>query len=414
MKEMFAEVFASIRMNKQRSILAGVSTAWGIFMLIVLVGVGQGLIRGISSNYDYMSYNILHIRPGTTAMPFMGRQEGRKINLDENDAVFLKSQFPDVVSRVIPMVNKEMYASKGRYSTQLQVWGVAPGFMNAMYIQVKYGRDINDLDLLNHRKVCLLSTRLSSLLLSTKGPDALGQYVELGGVPFMVVGIYEPVRSFILVNDAFVPQPTATFLWEPSGNYDELCLFLDGLETKEANEEFNMELYDAMGRYKSFDSSDMAALNIEENMDFFLLVRGLLGTVSIVIWIIGLLALVSGIVGVGNIMFMSVKDRTFELGLRRVLGASDFSIMSLVLLEAIITMLIFGYVGMMAGIGVMRLVSIMTADMGSSAYNVFGSMDVEISMVLAANVVLVIGGLIAGWAPARQAIRMELTEALNS
>ena len=166
--------------------------------------------------------------------------------------------------------------------------------------------------------------------------------------------------------------------------------------------------------FKGFDSADVAALNMEENMDFFLLVSGLLTTVSIAIWIIGLLALVSGIVGVGNIMFMSVKDRTFELGLRRVLGASDFSIMSLVLLEAIITMLIFGYVGMMAGIGVMRIVSVMTADMGSSAYNVFGSMDVEISMVLAANVVLVIGGLIAGWAPARQAIRMELTDALNS
>ncbi len=414
MREMLAEVFASIRMNKQRSILAGVSTAWGIFMLIVLVGVGQGLIRGVSSNYDYMSYNIMHIKPGTTAMPFMGHQDGRRITLDINDADFIYAQFPDVVSSIIPIVNKELLASRGRYNTITQICGVTPGYMNARYIQVTEGRDINDLDLQGRRKVCLLSERMASLLLSTEGPDALGQYVELGGVPFMVVGIYKPVRSFILVDDVFVPQPTSTFLWEPSGHFDELCLFLDGLDTKEANEEFKAELFDAMSKHRSFDPTDVSALDLEENMDFFLLVSGLLGAISLAIWIIGLLALVSGIVGVGNIMFMSVKDRTFELGLRRVLGASDFSIMSLVLVEAIITMLIFGYVGMLAGIGVMRLVSISTADMGNSAYNVFGSMDVRLSMVLAANLVLIVGGVIAGWAPARQAIRMEITDALNS
>ena len=414
MKEMLAEVLASIRMNKQRSILAGVSTAWGIFMLIVLLGVGQGLIRGISSNYDYMSYNVMRVMPGTTSMPFNGRRENRKLTLDKDDAAFISSQFSDVAERVIPMIREDILASKGRYSTATEVIGTAPGYMPAQYISVRYGRDINDIDIMNRRKVCLLSSRMASLLLSAKGSEALGQYVLLGGIPFMVVGVYEPVRSFILVNDIYTPLSTANFIWRPSGHYDEICMFLKGLDTKELNEEFKAGFFDAMSAHLDYDPSDVAALSLEENMDFFLLITGLLGTVSLVIWIIGLLALASGVVGVGNIMFIAVKDRTFELGLRRVMGASDFSIMCLVLLEAIITMLIFGYVGMMAGIGVMRLVSIGTADMGSSAYNVFGSMDVQLSIVIAANVVLIIGGIIAGWAPARQAIRMELTEALNS
>lgn len=414
MKEMFAEVFASIRMNKQRSILAGVSTAWGIFMLIVLLGVGQGLIRGISSNYDYMSHNVMRVIPGTTAIPYNGRSENRRITLDAEDAAYIMEQFPDVVSNAVPMIKKDILASRGRYNTATQVCGTAPGYMPAQYIQVVAGRDINDMDLQQRRKVCLLSTRMASLLLSSDGEDALGRYVRLGGIPFMVVGVYEPVRSFILVNDIYVPLSTASFLWRPDGHYDTICLFLEGLDTKELNEEFKQRLFVTLGRRLEYDPGDVAALSLEENMDFFLLVTGLLGTVSLVIWIIGILALVSGIVGVGNIMFMSVKDRTFELGLRRVLGASDFSIMSLVLLEAIITMLIFGYVGMMAGIGVMRLVSLSTANMGNSMYNVFGSMDVRLSIVIAANVVLIIGGIIAGWAPARHATRMELTEALNS
>lgn len=414
MKEMLSEVFASIRMNKQRSILAGVSTAWGIFMLIVLLGVGQGLIRGISSNYDYMSHNVMHVIPGTTSMPYSGHRDNRQLTLDAEDAEFIGSQFADVVSNVIPMVKEDILASKGRYSTATQVCGATPGYMFAHYIHIVQGRDINELDIQNRRKVCVLSGRTASLLLSTDGEDALGKYVNVGGVPFMVVGIYEPVRSFILANDIYVPLSVATFLWRPNGHYDEICLFLDGLDTKESNEQFKESLFGTMSRHLEFHPEDVAALSLEENIDFFLLVTGLLGIVSVAIWIIGVLALMSGIVGVGNIMFMSVKDRTFELGLRRVMGASDFSIMSLVLLEAIFTMLIFGYVGMMAGIGVMRLVSVLTADMGNSMYNVFGSMDVQISIVIAANVVLIIGGIIAGWAPARQAIRMELTEALNS
>lgn len=414
MREMLAEVFASIRMNKQRSILAGVSTAWGIFMLVVLLGAGQGLIRGISSNYDYMSRNIMRIVPGTTAMPYNGRQEGRDIILTSDDGEFLANEFPDVVSRVLPMIKQDIQASRGKYNTVTQSCGVVPGYMDCRYIRIFCGRDINDLDIQGRRKVCMLSRRMASLLLSSDDEDALGKYVQLGGVPFMVIGIYESVRSYIMVNDVYVPLSTSMFIWRPSGHYDEICLFLEGLDTKEANEEFKQLVFETMGKHEGYDVRDIAALSLEENMDFYLMVTGLLGVVSLAIWCIGILALVSGVVGVGNIMFISVKERTFELGLRRVMGASDLSIMGLVLIEAVITMLIFGYVGMMSGVGLMRFISASTADMGNDTYSVFGSMDVKVSIVIAANVVLVIGGIIAGWAPARHAIRMELTDALNS
>lgn len=413
MREMLSEVFASIRMNRQRSILAGISTAWGMFMLIVLLGVGQGVIRGIGSNYNYMRRNIMRIIPGTTALPFNGRQEGRDIVLDSDDADFIRAQFGTVVSDVLPMVGREMLASRGKNSTVTTMHGVTPGYHDAKYVRVRQGRDINGLDVENNRKVCVISERMASQLLPGES-EAVGSYIQIGGIPFQVVGIYRPVRSFILVNDIFVPLSTSVFLWEPSGHYDEIDLFLEGLDTKEKNEEFKQLLFEAMGAWKGFDSADVAALSLEENMDFFLMITGLLGAVSIAIWIIGILALVSGIVGVGNIMFISVKDRTFELGLRRVMGASDASIITLVITEAVITMLIFGYVGILAGIGTMRLVSLGTAGMGTADYNVFGSMDVQLSIVLISNVVLIAGGVIAGLGPALNATRMELTEALNS
>ncbi len=408
MNELLSEVMLSMRSNKMRIALTGFSIAWGMFILVVLLGAAGGFQRGIARTFHFDSPQVVQLSTGLTSKPYGGYQTGRSITLNLADTALLSSIDREVIQHVFPSVVERLRVNNGIRYAQIPMTGCTPGFISVNYNKIAKGRDINQLDIESQSKVCVVTQRLAKERFGDGNP--IGQQVTVDGLLFMVVGVSQSMTSNDNSLGAYVPISTMMTLYRPQGNIDAVRLEVSNLNTADENDAIVSKLRTVVARAKECSPDDFRAIQVDNPYESVLQVQNVLTTIGAFVWVIGIATLLAGIVGVSNIMLITVKERTRELGVRKAMGASNSSIIRLVLLESVIITMIFGYVGLMAGIGLTQLLN---SALGS-VFPMFQNPTVQFLPVIICNLVMILAGLVAGYVPAKRATTIKLVEALTS
>ena len=396
--------------NKLRTFLTGFAISWGIFILIVLLAAGNGLMNGVSEEFIDQSTNVYMIYSGETSIPFKGHGTNRSIMFTDKDIRFLETEVKEV-EQVSPRIYQNGFANFGDKSGSIFVQGVKPVFKDINNTKMLEGRFISELDEKSSEKFIVIDDNMCKKLFDDE-VSSLGQFVIVSGIAYKVVGVCEGEGRSDGGN-GYVPFSTLKKITRQS-DYWMLHFTVKGLETKEDNEAFTEYLRTQLARLHEFDPDDTSAVYIRSRQEEYLQTMKIFNTLQLFIWIIGFAMLISGIVGVSNIMRITVKERTNEIGIRKALGAKSRSILASIVTESLIITTIFGYIGMWLGM--------VTAEVGGNilskvqegkeiSLNIVPSIDIRI--VLMATALLIVCGVLAGFFPARNAVKIKPIEAMN-
>lgn len=414
MLDLFQEIYATIIRNKLRTILTGFAVTWGIFMLIVLLGAGNGLLHAFEGQNRNIKMNSIKIFPGFTSIPFHGWQQGRKITLKEQDRLFTQQTFHENVISTGANISHTSTLSFKKEIQSIELQGVFPNYTELENIQMKKGRFINQRDMEEKRKTIVLHEKTANIFFNGKNP--IGQYINSQGVAYKVIGIYTDLNMF--TPPAFIPFTTLQLIYQKGDTIDNIIFTTKGLTNEAKNEQFQHDYKAALGELKQFASDDGSAIWIWNRFTQYLQQQSAEQILRIAIWVIGIFTLLSGIVGVSNIMLITVRERTHEFGIRKALGAKPSSILWLIISESITITTFFGYIGMVTGIGVTeyinQLMGKQTVDIGITSMTVFENPTVDISIAIQATLTLIIAGTLAGLFPALKAIKIKPIEALRA
>lgn len=415
MRDLLQEILGTVMRNKLRTVLTGLSVAWGIFILIVLLGAGNGLIHAFELNSGNVVMNSVKVYPGTTTKPWQGMQEGRNVELEQEDCRLAAVRFPDNIMEVGATVSQNAVdITYGKDHVSITLEGVMPSLVQIEGIKLVEGRFINQLDMQENRKVMVLHKKTVEMLFPRE--SALGKMIKVNGLAFKVVGIYDDQNFFS--PSVYVPYNTLSLLYAKGNLVDNLMFTTRGLTDEKTNERFEDDFRTMLAHRHQFDASDNGAVWIWNRFTQYLQQQQATSILHIAIWVIGIFTLISGIVGVSNIMLITVRERTHEFGIRKALGASPFSILRLIIAESVLITTFFGYVGMVAGILATeymdRLFGQQTVDVGVFSATVFHNPTVDISVAIQATLTLIIAGTSAGFFPARKAVMIRPIEALRA
>lgn len=418
--DIWQEIYSTIKQNKMRTFLTGFSVAWGIFMLIVLLGSGNGLMNGMNSNFADRARNSISIYPGRTSMTYDGLQSGRNVELDNIDLRMTEQEFSNnVITAGATVYQTSQNISFGQEYVTGNVVGVYPSYTEVRSCKVKEGngRFINQLDLLEHRRVIVIHEKAQEILF--RKHTAIGKFVNIGGIAYQIVGVYT-ADKYSNDQDVYAPFTTVQLIYNRGNKLGNILFTTKNLATVEANEKFEKDYRKVIGSHHRFNPEDKNSLYIRNSFTDYLETMKAQGILNIAIWVIGIFTLLSGIVGVSNIMLIAVKERTKEFGIRKALGASPASILWLIILESIFITTIFGYIGMVMGIGVTEYASgyfdaqAAAAASDTMSFTIFKDPTVSINVAIQATIVLIIAGTLAGFFPARKAVQIKPIEALRA
>lgn len=396
--------------NKLRTFLTGFAISWGIFILIVLLAAGNGIMNAISAEFSDQSQNVYTIYWGETSKPFKGHGTNRAIYFNDKDIRFLETEAKHV-DQVSPSSYFSGTATFNDKSNSIFVNGVRPVFKDINNVKMLEGRFINARDEKNSEKFIVIDKTLRDKLFGD-GLSPLGKFVVVNNMAFNVVGVCEAERHSD-GGDAYIPFSTLKSI-RRLNRYWRLSFTTKGLETKEQNEAFAEYLRTQLARLHEFDPDDQSAIYIRSTQEEYLQTMKILRTFELFIWIIGFAMLISGIVGVSNIMRITVKERTNEIGIRKALGAKSRSILASIVTESMLITTVFGYVGMWIGMVVAEVAGKILGNVemgGEMALSIVPSIDIRI--VLMATALLVVCGVLAGFFPARNAVKIKPIEAMN-
>lgn len=408
------EIWSGLKRNKLRTVLTGLSVSWGIFILIILLGAGNGLKNGVTSNFSDRSTNTVQLWPGTTSLPYRGYQSGRNLSFTEKELKKVELDIDEAVNET-PIVDKHLNITyKNEYGTY-SVRGVLPYYENIFKLKIDAAgsRFINDADIRENRKVIVIDERIQEVLFKKDSP--LGKFVKVDQVMFQVVGVNSKKDNWGDGN-AYIPYSTAQMVFNPNKKFYSMAMVVEGLDTKEANEQFNDRLKENISQTMLFDPKDAQALWINNSQQNYLQTMSIFNGISLFVLIVGIFTLIAGVVGVSNIMLVTVKERTREIGIRKAIGAPPVHILFSIILESILITAIFGYVGMMAGIGITELVNMImeqSAATNPSGMSVFKNPTVNLNYVYLSTLIMIIAGIIAGYMPARKAVKIKPIEAMR-
>ena len=423
--ELLNEIWATARRNKLRTALTGFAVAWGIFMLIVLLGAGNGLINAQLKQSDRFLSSSMVVFGGETSMAYQGLKEGRDIRLKQRDIATTASDFKEHVDAVGAQYRMAGVISLGQQYISTQICGVYPNHTQIDKVEMMYGRFINDIDLREKRKVLVVSNKQAEELLAVPSAAAsrqpierlIGRYVNIGSFAFKVVGIYKEQENGRA--DAFSSYAAIKSIY--GANTDDagrIEFTFHGLPTEEANEAFEADYRQRLNLNHQAHPDDESAVWLWNRYTQNLQMETGLGILRMALWIVGLFTLLSGIVGVSNIMLITVKERTHEFGIRKAIGARPWSILKLIIIESIIITTIFGYIGMLLGVGANEWMNATIGhtqvDAGLFKATMFVDPTVGIDVCIEATIVMVIAGTIAGLVPAMKAARIRPIEALRA
>jgi len=402
MFDLLSEIGQTLRNNKLRTGLTGLSVAWGIFMLIILLGAARGVTNYFEDSMGSRATNVISIWGGRTSLPYKGYKDGRWVELRESDAAAIVADNPGTVSRVSPFASGTANISSGKDAIS-GFDAVLPDALNTERITMKYGRFINDLDISQARRVLVLQDEQAALLFDSDSA-AVGKTVSAMGLAWTIVGVYTHRWN----RSSYAPYTTYKAVTGNKTDAYQLDVTVEGLTDEASGDAAEADIRATLAQQHEFDPDDSNAIWTWNRFNSYL--RGQEGNriLSMAVWIIGLLTLLTGIVGVSNIMFVSVRERTHEIGIRRAIGAKPRSIVIQVITESIAVTALFGYIGVFMGIIVLQVINHFFGNMEG-----FSNPTVDLSMAIEVTVALVISGAIAGLFPALKAIKVKPVEALS-
>lgn len=419
MRDILTEIWATARRNKLRTTLTGFAVAWGIFMLIFLLGAGNGLINATQQNSNRYLNTSMVIFGGQTSKAHKGLKEGRKIELNDRDMEITQERFSDNVEEVgAELDHGNTTMSHGKEYTAANISGVYPNDYIINKRDMIYGRFINKIDIRDRRKSIVISDDMAKELSPTGNvEDMLGQIVRMEDLAFRIVGIYQVDKS-MMGTDAFIPFTTYRTIYNVGDKTGNIVFSFKGLETEQQNEAFEQRYRANLNGNHGAAPDDEEAVWIWNRFTQAMQMSTGMGMLRTALWIVGIFTLLSGIVGVSNIMLITVKERTHEFGIRKAIGATPWSILRLIIIESIIITTFFGYIGMVLGIAANEYMNAtignMKVDSGMFTATMFVNPTVGFDVCINATLLMVVAGTIAGLIPARKAARVRPIEALRA
>lgn len=407
MFDLISEISQTMRNNKLRTGLTGFAVAWGIFMLIILLGLSNGIFNGFEEQSTKRDLNTIQIWSGSTTMPYKGYNKGRRIRLMADDVVKLEASGNKYIGSVMTTkyIDSAKVASETEYVAN-GVDGVFPQAKKNLWIDMADGRWINRADIDGKRKSMVISKKTAKILFKTDSA-VVGRRVKALGLSWQIVGVYSREWN---EDDNFIPFTTAMALSGTDNRVWSLNVLTQGVTDEAGGEEAEAAIRRELARIHNFSPDDPGAVNMWNRFTNYLQSRDGLGILNIAVWLIGIFTLLSGIVGVSNIMFVSVRERTHEIGIRRAIGAKRHQILTQIILESVSITTLFGYMGIIAGMAVMEVVKVIIAGMDESP---FGNVSVNLSLALEVTAVLIVAGALAGLFPALKATKVKPVEALR-
>lgn len=418
MRELIKEIWSTSKRNKLRTSLTGFAVAWGIFMLIFLLGAGNGLINAQLQQSTRLLANSMRVFPGETSKAYKGLKEGRSITLNDKDILISNKtygQYVDDVGGRLEQYNVNINYGDNYVASQSLV-GVAPTHPKIDKTELIAGRFINEIDMKEQRKNVVLS-RSQAKELSKDYRSLVGKNVKISNLNFQVVGIYKDDESRNNT-EAFIAYSTIKTIYAKGDDAGSLEFTIKNLKTKEDNEQFEKNYRASINNNHQAAPDDERTIWLwNRYMDNIQMNQGI-AIMQTALWIVGLFTLLSGIVGVSNIMLITVKERTREFGVRKAIGAKPWSILKLIITESIIITSFFGYIGMVCGVAANEIMDATightTIDTGLFKAAMFVNPTVGIGTCIGATITIVIAGTIAGLIPAIKAARIRPIEALRA
>ncbi len=418
MRELIKEIWSTSKRNKLRTSLTGFAVAWGIFMLIFLLGAGNGLINAQLQQSTRFLVNSMRVFPGETSKAYKGLKEGRSITLNDKDILISNQtygQYVDDVGGRLEQYNVNINYGDNYVASQSLV-GVAPTHPKIDKTELIAGRFINAIDMKEQRKNVVLS-RSQAKELCKDYRSLVGKNVKISNLNFQVVGIYKDDESRNNT-EAFIAYSTIKTIYAKGDDAGSLEFTIKNLKTREDNKQFEKNYRASINNNHQAAPDDERTIWLwNRYMDNIQMNQGI-AIMQTALWIVGLFTLLSGIVGVSNIMLITVKERTREFGVRKAIGAKPWSILKLIITESIIITSFFGYIGMVCGVAANEIMDATightTVDTGLFKAAMFVNPTVGIGTCIGATITIVIAGTIAGLIPAIKAARIRPIEALRA
>lgn len=411
-RERWNEVMMTLRRNKLRSFLTMFGVAWGIFMLVMMLGMGNGLRNAVMGGFEGFATNSCFFWTMPTSKPYAGFQRGRMFGFDNDDIRLLREQVPgmEMVSPLLQLGgwgggNNAAYNGRtGAFSIQ----GCEPNVLKVEAVRLDRGRFINQLDLNDSRKVCVVGQQVVDRLFA--GEDPMGKHIRVNGVYFHVVGVVKRKSSAEMGDNPeakiFVPFTTFQKAFNSLNRVHWFVLVAKpGVDVAVVEKQAKLLL----ARKHRVDPTDELAFGSFNLQDMYNKMNLLFIAISGISWVVGIFSLLAGAIGIGNIMLISIKERTKEIGIRRSIGATPGMITGQIVQEALTLILIAGYLGLIAGVGMLELISA-----GTEQTRFFKDPGVDLGVALIAFAVLVVAGLLAGLFPARRALSIKAVDALRA
>ena len=400
------EITATIKQNKLRTFLTGFSVAWGIFMLIILLGSGKGLEHGVEKQFESDAVNSVWFYSGETSMPYKGFKSGRRVKLNNEDYRVIKDEFPEanyVSSRSYVGGIKEINY-KNKYAN-FNVQASLSGMKFAENIRLQKGRFINLLDQQQRRKVAIIGNPVAEEFFKSESP--IGKFISINGFSFIVVGVFTDSGGPGDNNRIYIPTTTAQLVFFNNENFDQLVIS-SNIPDADYSAKLSEKIKLRLAQRHNFSMTDSRAMFVNNNLENFKRIFSVIQGIRIFIWIIGLGTIIAGIVGVSNIMMIVVKERTKEIGIRKSIGASASSIVLLIMQESILITAISGYIGLVLGLSTLHVCNLYLPKS-----DFFVNPEVDLRIAVLSTCILVLSGAIAGFVPAYRASVVRPIEALK-
>lgn len=410
------EIYHVLKQNKLRTFLTAFGVFWGIFMLVIMLGSGNGLQRGVTQNFGDMATNSVFIWTQQTTIPYRGFPRGRRYNFDNDDVVALQHSVPEI-KYLAPRLQAGGYREsnnviRGLKSGIFNIMGDYPAFNMIDPLNIVRGRFINDLDIKDKRKVAVIGARVVELLF-TKDEKPVNQYIQIQGVYFQVIGVFTSKRTGEQASqenqNIFLPFTTL----QQTYNYGNAV----GFFSITAQDDIPVSVVEdkairLLKKRHSVAQSDEAAVghfNLKKEYDKM---QGLFFGIRLLVWIVGTGTLLAGVIGVSNIMLVVVRERTREIGIQRALGATPWKIISQIIMESVVLTTFAGYFGLVIGVGLLELINFLLGSGGANT-EMFVHPGIDFSVAVTALSILVVAGIVAGLIPARRAVSVKPIDALR-
>ena len=417
--EIIHEVASSLRNNKLRTALTGFAVSWGIFLLIVLLGAGNGLMNSFMGNMGDFVSETISVEGWYTSKPYKGYKDNRRIQLDQKDLEYTTSpKWKGTISRVTTSTSSTS-ATLVLNQSSVNGWltGVMPAHQDQFKIKVAGGRFINKSDLEERRKVMVMSMAQAKELVPGEPETIVGKWIKAGSVAIQVVGVYHTDEQDFR-RACYIPYTTYKTLFDNSDKIRSINFSVNGPVTIQDHKAFEEEYAAPLKSMHDIAPDDDSGLWIRNSYSENMQMNQASSILRIALWILGLLTLVSGIVGVSNIMLITVKERTHEFGIRKAIGAKPGSILRLIIGESVFITTLFGYIGMVVGMVACQImdktVGQEAVDIGITEIRMLVNPTVGLDVAMEATLLLIIAGTLAGAIPAWKAARVKPIEALRA